>query len=244
VVTIDGASLETLAANFAGELFRPQDTGFHAARQLWNGHVQRRPALIARCGGAADVMAAVRFCRDHELPASVRGGGHAVAGHAICEDGVVIDLSAMTGSRVDPPARTIQLQGGCLNAHLDRESQAFGLAATGGIVSHTGIGGLTLGGGLGHLMRKFGLAIDGLRSCDVVTAEGDFVVASAQEHPELFWALRRGWELRHRHQLRLRTPAPRPHRAGRHRRLADGPGPGGPCGSSASSWRRRPTTSA
>ena len=105
-------------------------------------------------------MAAVRFCREHDLPASVRGGGHAVAGHAICDGGGVIDLSAMTGTRVDPLARTIQLQGGCLNAHLDRESQAFGLAATGGIVSHTGIGGLTLGGGLGHLMRKFGLAID------------------------------------------------------------------------------------
>jgi FAD/FMN-containing dehydrogenase len=192
MVTIDAVSLETLAANFAGELVQPQDTGFDAARQLWNGHVQRRPALIARCRGAADVIAAVRFCRGHDLPAAVRGGGHAVAGHAICENGVVIDLSAMTGSRVDPPARTIQLQGGCLNADLDRESQAFGLAATGGIVSHTGIGGLTLGGGLGHVMRKFGLAIDGLRSCDVVTAEGHFVVASEQEHPELFWALRGG----------------------------------------------------
>jgi FAD/FMN-containing dehydrogenase len=192
VVKIDGANPKRLAANFSGELIQPQDLGFDAARQIWNGHVQRRPALIARCRGAADVMAAVRFCRDHDLPASVRGGGHAVAGHAICDGGVVIDLSAMTGSRVDPLARTIQLQGGCLNAHLDRESQAFGLAATGGIVSHTGIGGLTLGGGLGHLMRKFGLAIDGLRCCDVVTADGDFVVASEQEHPELFWALRGG----------------------------------------------------
>jgi hypothetical protein len=191
-MTIEGATIERLAADFAGDLIQPQDTGYDAARQIWNGHVQRRPSLIARCRGAADVMAAVRFCRDHDLPASVRGGGHAVAGHAISEGGVVIDLSAMTGSRVDPLARTIQLQGGCLNAHLDRESQAFGLAATGGIVSHTGIGGLTLGGGLGHLMRKFGLAIDGLRSCDVVTADGDFVVASEQEHPDLFWALRGG----------------------------------------------------
>jgi hypothetical protein len=192
VVRIGDADLETLAANFSGELIQPQDLGFDAARQIWNGHVQRRPALIARCRGVADVMAAVRFCRDHDLPPSVRGGGHAVAGHAICDGGVVIDLSAMVGSRVDPLARTIQLQGGCLNAHLDRESQTFGLAATGGIVSHTGIGGLTLGGGLGHLMRKFGLAIDGLRCCDVVTADGDFVVASEQEHPDLFWALRGG----------------------------------------------------
>jgi hypothetical protein len=192
MTTIDGASIDTLAANFAGELIPPQDVTFDAARQIWNGHVQRRPALIARCRGVADVIAAVRFCREHDLPVSVRGGGHAVAGHAICDGGVVIDLSAMTGSRVDLLARTIQLQGGCLNAHLDRESQAFGLAATGGIVSHTGIGGLTLGGGLGHLMRKFGLAIDSLRSCDVVTADGEFVVASEQENPELFWGLRGG----------------------------------------------------
>ncbi len=192
MVRIDSATLETLAANLSGELIQPQDAGFDAARQIWNGHVQRRPALIARCRGAADVMAAVRFCREYDVPASVRGGGHAVAGHAICDGGVVIDLSAMTGSRVDPLTRTIQLQGGCLTAHLDRESQAFGLAATGGIVSHTGIGGLTLGGGLGHLMRRFGLAIDGLRCCDVVTADGEFIVASEQENPELFWALRGG----------------------------------------------------
>jgi FAD/FMN-containing dehydrogenase len=192
MATINGASIETLAAYFAGELILPGDAGFDSARQIWNGHVQRRPALIARCRGVADVIGAVRFCREHDLPASVRGGGHAVAGHAICDGGVVIDLSAMTGSRVDPLARTIQLEGGCLNAHLDRESQAFGFAATGGIVSHTGIGGLTLGGGLGHLMRKFGLAVDALRSCDVVTADGEFLVASERENPEVFWGLRGG----------------------------------------------------
>jgi hypothetical protein len=192
MATINSGTIETLAADFAGELIQPRDAGYDAARQIWNGHVQRRPALIARCRGVADVMAAVRFCREHDLPASVRCGGHAVAGHAIREGGVVIVLSAMTGSRVDPLARTIQVEGGCLFAHLDRESQAFGLAATGGIVSHTGVGGLTLGGGLGHLMRKFGLAIDGLRSCDVVTADGEFVVASERENPELFWGLRGG----------------------------------------------------
>jgi FAD/FMN-containing dehydrogenase len=192
MATINRGRMEALAANFEGELIQAQDPSFNAARQIWNGHVQSRPALIARCRGVADVMAAVRFCREHEVPASVRGGGHAVAGHAICEGGVVIDLSAMRGSRVDPLARRIQLEGGCLNAHLDRESQEFGLAATGGIVSHTGIGGLTLGGGLGHLMRKFGLAIDALRSCDVVTADGEFVVAGEQENPELFWGLRGG----------------------------------------------------
>jgi hypothetical protein len=183
---------ERLAANFAGELVSEHDPGYETARRIWNGHVPRRPALIARCRGVADVIAAVRFCREHDLPASVRGGGHAVAGHALCDRGVVIDLSAMTGTRVDPLARTIELQGGCLNAHLDRESQAFGLAATGGIVSHTGIGGLTLGGGLGHLMRKYGLAIDRLRACDVVTADGEFLIASERENPELFWGLRGG----------------------------------------------------
>jgi len=192
MTTIQTAAIETLAADFAGQLIQPGEADYDTARQIWNGQVQRRPALIARCRGVADVMAAVRFCRQHEIPASVRGGGHAVAGHAVCDGGVVIDLSAMTGSRVDPLARTIELEGGCWNAHLDRESQAFGLAATGGIVSHTGIGGLTLGGGLGHLMRKFGLAIDALRSCDVVTAGGEFVVASEQENPELFWGLRGG----------------------------------------------------
>ena len=181
-----------LAASFAGELIRPEDPGYDRARQIWNGGIQRRPALIARCRGVADVMAAVRFCREHDLPASVRGGGHAVAGHAIVDGGVVIDLSAMTGSRVDPLARTIQVEGGCLNSDLDRESQAFGLACTGGIVSHTGVGGLTLGGGIGHLMRKFGLSVDALRSCDVVTADGEFVVASERDDAELFWGLRGG----------------------------------------------------
>jgi FAD/FMN-containing dehydrogenase len=140
----------------------------------------------------ADVIAAVRFGREHDLHPAVRGGGHAVAGHAVCDEGLVIDLSAMTGSRADPLAQTIQLQGGCLNSHLDRESQAFGLAATGGIVSHTGVAGLTLGGGIGHLMRKFGLSIDSLLSCDVVTADGEFVVANEQDNPDLFWGLRGG----------------------------------------------------
>ena len=137
-------------------------------------------------------MAAVRLARDHDLPASVRGGGHAVAGHAVLDDGLVIDLSGMTGARVDPVARTVQLEGGALNAHLDRESQAFGLAATGGFVSHTGVVGLTLGGGIGHLMRKLGLAVDAVRGADVVTADGTFVRASAEENPDLFWALRGG----------------------------------------------------
>ena len=194
-MTIDSAAIQalaSLASTFCGRLVQPADEGYDDARQIWNGHIQRHPTLIAQCSGAADVMAIVRFCREHDLPASVRGGGHAVAGHAIRDGGVVIDLSAMTGTRVDPVARTIQVEGGCLNEHLDREAQAFGLAATGGIVSHTGIGGLTLGGGLGHLMRKLGLAIDSLRSCDVVTADGELVVANADNEPELYWGLRGG----------------------------------------------------
>jgi FAD/FMN-containing dehydrogenase len=192
MTTIDTAAIEGLAAEFQGQLVRPDDPTYDDVRQIWNGHIQRRPQLIARCSGVADVMAAVRFGRDQDLNPSVRGGGHAVAGHALADDGLVIDMSMMTGSRVDPLGQTIQIQGGGLNSHFDRETQAFGLAGTGGIVSHTGIGGLTLGGGIGHLMRKFGLSIDALRSCDVVTAEGDFVVASEQDNADLFWGLRGG----------------------------------------------------
>jgi len=192
MTSIDKAAIDGFAAGLQGQLIRPDDPTYDSVRQIWNGHIQRRPALIARCSGVADVIAAVRFGREHELRVSVRGGGHAVAGHALCDDGLVIDLSTMTGSRVNPLAQTIQVQGGCLNAHLDRESQAFGLAATGGIVSHTGVAGLTLGGGIGHLMRKFGLSIDALRSCDVVTADGDFVVANDQDNADLFWGLRGG----------------------------------------------------
>ena len=192
MASIDTSAIQGLAGSFGGDLIGPDDPRYEDARQIWNGHIQRRPALIARCRGAADVAAAVRFAREHDLVVSVRGGGHAVAGHAICDDGLVIDLSGMTGTRVDPLARTIRVDGGCLNSDLDRETQAYGLAATGGIVSHTGVGGLTLGGGIGHLMRKFGLSIDALRSCDVVTADGEFVVASEKDNAELFWGLRGG----------------------------------------------------
>lgn len=177
---------------FAGTVLETGDDGFDAARQIWNGDIQRKPALIAGCTGTADVQAAVRFARERDLPIAVRGGGHAVAGHALCDDGVVVDLSAMTGVRVDPVAGTVRAQGGCLWRHVDHEAQAFGLAVTGGIVTHTGIGGLTLGGGIGHLMRRFGLTVDNLVSCDLVTAGGDVVVASADQHPELFWGLRGG----------------------------------------------------
>lgn len=186
------SDLEDLRSKFLGELIQPGDPIYDDARKIWNGHIDRRPALVARCRGVADVITAVRFAREHAALVAVRGGGHAVAGHALSHDGIVIDLSLMTGSRVDLMTQTIRVEGGCLNEHLDRESQAFGLATTGGIVSHTGIGGLTLGGGIGHLMRKFGLTIDNLISCDVVTAESEFLVASAQENTDLFWGLRGG----------------------------------------------------
>ena len=179
-------------AGFSGTVLAAGDDGFDTARQIWNGDIQRRPAVIAGCTGTGDVLAAVRFARDQGLPVAIRGGGHAVAGHAMCDDGLVIDLSAMTGVRVDPLARTVRAQGGCLWSHVDHDSQAFGLAVTGGIVTHTGIGGLTLGGGIGHLMRRFGLTIDNLVSCDLTTAEGECLVASAEEHPDLFWGLRGG----------------------------------------------------
>ncbi len=175
-----------------GELIGPEHPDYFAARSVWNGDIDRRPALVARCRGVADVIAATRYAKEHALLTAVRGGGHAVAGYGVCDDGIVIDLSAMTSSRVDPVKRTIRLEGGGLNAHLDRETQAFGLAATGGFVSHTGVGGLTLGGGIGHLMRKFGLSIDSLISCDVVTADGEFVIASERENADLFWGLRGG----------------------------------------------------
>ena len=192
MTSVSTLDVSALRAGFLGDLVGPGDAHYDAARAIWNGHIDRRPALIARCRGVADVMAAVRFSREQGLTASVRGGGHAVAGHALCDDGIVIDLSLMRGSRVDLAARTIRLEGGCLNEHLDRESQAFGLATTGGIVSHTGVAGLTLGGGIGHLMRAYGLSIDNLLSCDVVTADGDFVVANERENADLFWGLRGG----------------------------------------------------
>jgi FAD/FMN-containing dehydrogenase len=177
---------------FLGAVLEPGDNGYEGAREIWNGDIQRRPAVIARCEGTADVLAAVRFAREREMAVAVRGGGHAVAGHALCDDGVVIDLSPMIRVRVDPVAGTVRAQGGCMWRHVDHETQAFGLAVTGGIVTHTGIGGLTLGGGIGHLMRRFGLTIDSLVSCDVVTADGEFLVASEREHPDLFWGLRGG----------------------------------------------------
>ncbi len=154
--------------------------------------IDRRPALIARCAGVADVIAAVRFARTHELLVSVRGGGHNITGNAVCEGGLMIDLSPMKSVRVDPARRTARAEAGLTWGEYNRETQAFGLASTGGVVSTTGIAGLTLGGGLGWLMGKHGLSCDNLLSADLVTADGQFLTASADQHPDLFWGLRGG----------------------------------------------------
>ena len=177
---------------FRGDVITPEHHEYDAARAVWNGTVDRRPRLIARCRGSADVAAAVRFARECDLEIAVRGGGHNVAGTAVCDDGIVIDLSAMRAVSVDPVGRTAHVQGGALWGDVDHETQAHGLATTGGIVSHTGVGGLSLGGGIGWLMRKHGLTVDNLVEAEVVTADGDVIRASASDHPELFWALRGG----------------------------------------------------
>ncbi|MCG5481741.1 MAG: FAD-binding oxidoreductase [Ensifer alkalisoli] len=177
---------------FRGRLISAIHADYDIARAVWNGAIDRRPYLIAQCIGAADVVAAVRFARDHGLEIAIRGGGHNVAGTAVCNDGIVIDLSAMRGVRVDPDHRRAWVQGGALWGDVDHETQAHGLATTGGIVSHTGVAGLTLGGGVGWLMRKHGLTVDNLISVDVVTADGELLRVSEDEHPDLFWALRGG----------------------------------------------------
>ncbi|HEU0224268.1 MAG TPA: FAD-binding oxidoreductase [Steroidobacteraceae bacterium] len=177
---------------FRGRLITAGHADYDTARAVWNGVIDRRPRLIARCSGTADVAAAVRFARDQDLEIAVRGGGHNVAGTAVCDDGIVIDLSAMRAVQVDPAGRTASVQGGALWGDVDHETQVHGLATTGGIVGHTGVAGLTLGGGIGFLMRRHGLTVDNLLAAEVVTAAGDIVTAAADSHPDLFWALRGG----------------------------------------------------
>ena len=190
---IADAAFQDLRTAFRGSLIVPGDDEFDEARKVWNGMIDRRPGLIAQCSGAADVIAAVNFARTHGLFVAVRGGGHSWPGHSVCDDGLVIDLSRMRGVRVDPVTQTVRAQGGALWGDIDHESQAFGLATPGGVVSTTGIGGLTLGGGSQTwLIRKYGSSADSLVSADVVTANGDFLTANERENDDLFWALRGG----------------------------------------------------
>ena len=189
---LDEQTVQAFAANLRGGLVRPGDPGYDEGRLLWNGIMDKRPALIAHCSGAADVIAAVNFARTHDLLLAVRGGGHGVAGRAACDDGLMLDLSLLRGVRVDPRAQTARVQGGATLGDMDRETQVFNLAVPSGVVSSTGVAGLTLGGGTGWQMRKRGLSIDNLVSADVVTADGELKIASQTENPDLFWGLRGG----------------------------------------------------
>jgi FAD/FMN-containing dehydrogenase len=184
--------LLTALEGFGGALIRPDDAGFDEARRIYNATIDRRPALIARCQGVADVVDAVNLARENDFDVTVRGGGHSVAGHCIMDDAVLVDLSTMKGIHVDPGRKTARAQGGVTWRELNRETQLHGLGVTGGVISTTGIAGLTLGGGLGWTMGKLGLAVDNLLSAQVVTADGRVLTASVDENPDLFWALRGG----------------------------------------------------
>ena len=186
------ASITEMKGRLRGQAVLPGDDDYDRARRVWNGMIDRRPAVIVRCTGVADVIESVNFARTNNLCVAVRGGGHNVSGAAVCDGGLVIDLSPMKGIRVDPIARTVRADGGVTWGDLDRETQVFGLATPGGLISTTGIGGLTLGGGIGWLARKYGLACDNLLSADVVTADGKMIVASPRQHADLFWAIRGG----------------------------------------------------
>jgi len=185
-------NIMNLRRSFAGQIVLPDEAGYHQARRVWNAIVDRRPAVIARCAGTADVAAAVRFARDRGLEIGVRGGGHSIAGLAVPTGGLMIDLSLMDAVRVDPGRRRGRVQGGALLGGLDRAAQSFGLATTAGNVSHTGVGGLTLGGGMGWLARQFGLACDNVARFEVVSADGEILHASETENQDLFWGLRGG----------------------------------------------------
>jgi FAD/FMN-containing dehydrogenase len=189
---IDETKLTQLSENFAGTLLRPEDTGYDEARRVHNGMVDKRPGVIARCQGVADVAAAVAFARYNGLEVSVRGGGHNVAGRAVCDGGVMIDMAHQKGIHVNTRKRTVRAQAGVNWGEFNRETQLHGLATTGGAVSTTGIAGLTLGGGFGHLMGKYGLTIDNLLSAELVTADGRILRAAADENEDLYWALRGG----------------------------------------------------
>ena len=185
-------ALQAFQAGIRGRLILPGDYTYDAARRVYNGSIDRRPALVVRPAGVADIIRTVNFARDARLDLAIRGGGHGVAGFATCDNGLVLDLSPMKSVRVDPRTQTARAEAGCTWGDLDHATHAFGMATPGGVISTTGVSGLTLGGGFGHLSRKYGLSCDNLISADVVTADGRFVTASIAENTDLFWALRGG----------------------------------------------------
>lgn len=189
---IDEEIIRKFKDSLRGELIQPSDANYDEARKVWNGMIDKHPALIARCAGVVDIINAVNFARANKLLVAVRGGGHNVAGNAVCDDGIVIDLSRMKSIRIDPVRNTCRVEPGLTWGEFDRETQAFGLALPGGIQSTTGIAGFTVGGGFGYLSRKYGLTIDNLLSADVVTADGKLLIASETENPDLFWGIRGG----------------------------------------------------
>jgi len=190
--TLETSTVKDFRTGMRGDVITPDDAGYDEARLIWNGMHDKRPALIARCTGVADVIAAVNFARKNNLLVAVRGGGHNVAGSASCDGGIMIDLSLMTGVHVDTKAKTARVQGGATWGDVDRETQVFGLATPGGVVSTTGVAGLTLGGGLGWLRSKHGLSIDNILAVDIVTADGQIRTASKSENADLFWGIRGG----------------------------------------------------
>jgi FAD/FMN-containing dehydrogenase len=192
VVELDGSVIDRLAASMRGDLLRPDSSHYDWARGIWNAMIDRRPGLIARCAVPTDVRAAIDFARQHGLLVSVRGGGHNIAGNAVCDGGLMIDLAPMRWVRMDSRAATVLVGAGATLADLDRETLAYGQVVPLGINSTTGVAGLTLGGGFGWLSRRFGLTVDNLKSADLVSTDGQFLRASAQDNEDLFWALRGG----------------------------------------------------
>src|ERR1700739_2687615 len=189
---LNDATIAAFRASLRGELIEPGDAGYEDARRVYNRMIERRPRMIARCADVSDVMAAVKCAREQKVLVAIRGGGHNAGGLGVCDDGLVIDLLRMNYVRVDPKKKTVQGGGGALWRDVDHETRAFGLAVPSGIISTTGVAGLTLGGGLGYLARRYGLTIDNLLAVEMVLADGGFVVASAKENSDLFWAVRGG----------------------------------------------------
>jgi len=189
--------ISKLKANLRGGVVLPEDQDYNEARKVYNGMIDKHPKMIVKCANAADVRLAVAFARENDLIVAVRGGGHNGAGLATCDDGMVIDFTQMKGVHFDPSSSTIRAEPGCTQGDVNHLGQSFGVAVPAGVVSTTGIAGLTLGGGTGYLTRKYGLTIDNLLAVDMVLADGSFVTANAEEHPDVFWAVRGGWrELR------------------------------------------------